>query len=216
MAHTAQNVGIDAADMVRIGRGSIRENNFVSKTGQLINGWQINTMFVNSAKGDMPNVASFKIDIFIMDMRPEEDRNGDPTGRLIIKGGIVQYNGMLDVLEFIAEQPETVEYMERNWNINDTVTIKGRIRVAVNEEKSSGANSSWGEDIPETTTRTVRELIATTGSDQGKDEEFSYDAVDIKKAFNARKARIEQMQLDATRASRPAAKASASDYDWAT
>lgn len=194
---TAQNVGIDEADTVRINSGNIRENNFVAKSGQLINGWQLNTSFISSSANGLAEVASFVVDLFIMDMHPEEDRDGDSTGRLVIKGGIVQYNGILDVVEFIVENPEAVDYIERNWNVNDTVTVRGRIRMTVQEEKTSGAESSWGEDIPEMTTKTIRELIITKGDDQGKEEEFAYDATDIKKAFNVRKAKIEQMQLDA-------------------
>ena len=213
---TAQNVGIDEADMIYINSGNLRENNFVSKTGQLINGWQISTSFASSRSA--ADVASFIADIFIMDMHPEEDRDGEATGRLIIKGAIVQYNGGLDVLEFIVEDPAAVEYIERNWQINDTVTVKGRIRMTVAEEKVSGAESSWGEEIPEMTTRTVRELIITKGDDQGKEEEFAYDPSDIKKAFNARKARIEQMQINAknggTKKVASTAATTASKYSW--
>lgn len=211
---TAQNVGIDNADIIRINSGNIRENNFVSRSGQLINGWQINASFIGTGNG--PDVATFNIDIFIMDMHPEEDREGNPTGRLIIKGGVVQYNGMLDVLEFVAENPEAVDFMERNWNINDTLNIRGRVRVSVVEEKSAGSSSDWGEDIPQTTTRTTRELVIGKGDDQGRDEEFAYDPVDIKKAFNARKARIEQMQMDVAKRNAPAPTTSsnATKYDW--
>ena len=213
---TAQNVGIDEADTVRITGANIRENNFVSKnSGQLINGWQINTSFIN--KGAMTDVASFLIDIFIMDMHPEVGRDGDETGRLVIKGGIVQYQGKLDVVEFIVENPDTVDYIERSWNINDTVEVKGRIRVTAVEEKPAASESSWGEDIPETSTRTVRELIITKGSDEPKEEEFAYNQLDIKKAFNVRKAMLEQLQIDAKKGSAPKAAASApkdKKWDW--
>lgn len=211
---TAQNVGFEDADMVRINGATLRENAFVTKTsGQLINGWQINASFVGITT--MSQVASFIEDIFIMDMHPEEDRDGDSTGRLIVKGGIVQYGDKLDVLEFIVEQPESVDYIERNWNPNDTVTIKGRIRVTSVEEKTSGNDSSWGEDIPETSTRFIRELIITKGDDEGKEEEFAYDPAEIKKAFNVRKANIEQLQLDAKKnsSSKPAA-TTPSKYSW--
>ena len=210
---TAQNVGFDAADTIRITNATLRENNFVSKSGQLINGWQVNASFVN--KGSTADVASFVVDIFIMDMHDEVDRDGDPTGRLVIKGGLVQYGGKLDVLEFIVEGAEKVDYIQRNWEINQTVTAKGRIRVTSVEEKSSGREGSWGEDIPEVSTRMIRELVISTGSDEGKEEEFSYDPTDIKKAFNVRKAEIEQLQIDARQsAAKPAATASASKYNW--
>jgi len=209
---TVQAVGFDDASIVRVANGNIRENNFVTRSGAQISGWQINTGFINEGKG--ADVASFVLDIFIMDMHPEEDREGDPTGRLIIKGGVVQYNSNLDVLEFIAEDPQVVDYIERHWNNNDTVTIKGRIRVASQEQKSSGSSSSWGEDVPDVATRVVRELIITTGDDEGKEEDFAYDPVDIKKAFNARKAKIEQQQMDAASKAKPAAAPAASKYSW--
>lgn len=210
--NTAQAVGFDDADTVRISNATLRENAFVSKNGgQLINGWQISAAFIN--RSTLNDTASFVLDTFILDMRPEEDRDGDPTGRLIIKGGIVQYSGKLDVVDIIVEKPEYVDYIERNWNVNDTVTIKGRIRVTSVEEKTSGNDSSWGEDIPETATRFVRELILTKGDDQGKEEDFAYDPVAIKKAFNVRKANIEQLQLDAARKNTKSSSAP-TKYDW--
>lgn len=214
---TAQKCGIENASHVRLTGATLQENNFVSRTGQLINGWQIRGSFINEAK--ISDVASFVTDIFIMDMSDEVDREGDTTGRLKIKGGIVQYGGKLDVVEFIVEQPDTVEYISRNWEVNGTVTVKGRIRVLSQEEEVQ--SSGWGEDVPETTTRFVRELIITTGDDECKEEDFAYDPVEIKKAFNERKAAIEQLQINA-RATAPkqgagsanSAEASSKKYDW--
>ena len=190
---TAQNVGIDAASHVRLTGTSLQENNFVSRNGQLINGWQLRGSFINEAK--VSDVASFSTDIYIMSMNEETDREGDTTGRLKIKGGIVQYGGKLDVVEFIVENPDTVEYIQRNWEENKTVNVRGRIRVLSQEEEVQ--SSGWGEDVPDTTTRFVRELIVTTGSDEPFEEDFAYDPVEIKKAFNERKAYIEQMQINA-------------------
>lgn len=201
---TAQMVGIDNADTVRVSGANLRENNFVSRnSGQLIHGWQINTSFINS--GATADVASFIIDIYIMDMKPEVDREGEETGKLIIKGAIVQYQGKLDVVEFIVENPDTIDYIERNWNIDDTVEVRGRIRVTAIEDKPKATESSWGEDVPETTTRTVRQLVITKGSDEPYEEEFAYDKTDIKKAFNVRKAMIEQLQIDAKKGAAPKA-----------
>lgn len=213
----AQEVGIDGADKVRISGANISENNFITRNGQLINGWQIRASFVNGAATE--DVASFINDIFIMDMHEELDRNDEPTGRLVIKGGLVQYGGKLDVLEYIVEQPEAVEYISSHWNIKDTVTVRGRIRITSVEEKSSGNDSSWGEDIPEASTRYVRELIITKGDDEGKEEEFAYDPNEIKKGFNVRKANIEQLQVDAknntaARRAAPAPAQTSSKYSW--
>ena len=217
MMKSAQKCGIENASHVRLTGATLQENNFVSRTGQLINGWQIRGSFINEAK--VSDVASFVTDIFIMNMEDEVDREGDTTGRLKIRGGIVQYGGKLDVVDFIVEAPDTVEYISRNWEVNGTVTAKGRIRVLSQEEEVQA--SGWGEDVPETTTRFVRELIITKGDDECKEEEFAYDPVEIKKAFNERKAAIEQLQINA-RAAAPkqgagsanAAEASSKKYDW--
>ena len=209
---TVQDVGNTEATVVRMTSANLQENNFISKSGQLISGWQIRTPFVNEAN-KMADIASFNVDIFIMDMHDEVDNEGEPTGRLIVKGAIVQYGGKLDVLEFVVEGNDAVDYISRNWNINDTVNAGGRIRFTSKEVKRSGAESSWGEELPETSTRVVRELIITRGSEEAFDEEFAYDAVDIKKAFNERKARIEQLQIDAKKnvnTAKPASK----KFDW--
>lgn len=210
---TVQDYGEAEATVVRMTSANIRENNFVSRSGQLVNGWQINTSFLN--EGKVSDIASFNMDIFIMDMHEEVDREGEPTGRLVIKGAVVQYGGKLDVIEFIVEGNDAVNYISRNWEENKTVNVGGRIRVTSQEEKRSASESSWGEELPETSTRMVRELIITRGSDEPFDDDFAYDVAEIKKAFNERKARLEQMQIDAknnTKKSAPAA--SKPNYSW--
>lgn len=214
---TMQDYGEQGADTVRISNGQINENNFVSKSGNLINGWQIRTSFINSG-ASLKNLATFNLDIFIMDMHMEVDREGEETGRLIIKGATVGYNQTVEVLEFVVEGADRVDYIQRNWNINDTVNIGGRIRVTTDEVPHSTTTSSWGEELPDTTTRTVRELVVTRGSEEAFEEEFAYDPAEIKKGFNVRKAKIEQMQVDAkngsskkTATETPAQK---SKYSW--
>lgn len=192
---TAQNVGIDNADQVRITGATLSENNFVSRSGNLITGFQIRGSFINAAK--LSDAATFVTEIYIMEMHDEVDREGVPTGRLVVRGGIVQYNGRLDVLDFIVEAPDKVEFVSRNWESNTTQLIKGRVRVTSHETEASVESSGWGEDIPDTTTTYVRELIITGGEDTAKEEDFSYDPSDIRKAFNQRKAMIEQLQIDA-------------------
>jgi len=209
---TIQNYGFDNADTVRLNSASLRENNFVSRSGQLVTGWQISTPFI--ATTNLKEVGSFSVDIYVMDMSQEVDREGDETGRLVIRGGIVQYGGRLDVVNFIVENPEAVDYIERNWEVNNTVHAEGRIRVTSKEEKSSGSSGSWGEDIPETTTRIARELIITTGSDSGMEEEFAYDKDEIRKAFNVRKAEIEQLQINAKSAATKASQPASNKYSW--
>ena len=209
---TAQAVGIDNASHVRLTGASLQENYFMSRNGQLIDGWQIRGSFINEAK--VADVASFVTDIVIMGME-DEIKDNESTGRLIVKGGIVQYGGRLDVVNFIVEAPDSVEYISRNWEVKGTVTVKGRIRILSQEEEVQSAG--WGEDIPETTTRVVRELIITTGDPECKDEEFAYNPVDIKAANEERKAAIEQAQINAKKTTPKQGMGSVSNsnkYDW--
>lgn len=212
---TIQEYGEAEASTIRSSSGSISENYFVSKSGQLIDGWRINTSFTSEGgKGEM---ATFSVDIFIMDMHDEVDRDQEPTGRLVIRGAIVQYGGKLDVVDFIVEAPDKVEYISRNWSVNDTVNVKGRVRFTVKETNTAPASkSSWGEDIPDIpTTQTVRELIVTSGSDEAFDEDFAYDPAEIKKAFNIRKANIEQAQVNAAAPKKASSSSDAKKkYSW--
>ena len=194
---TAQNVGIDNADYIRLAGnavGNLRENAFVSKSGQLVTGWQINFSFFNTGKAE--ETATFWNELFIMDMKEEVDREGDTTGRLIIKGGIVQYGGNLDVMEFVVEEPSCVNFLTNNLEVNQTMILGGRIRYTTVEEVSA-SSGSWGEEVAASNTKTVRELVISGGDEGPKDEEFSYDPVEVKKAFNVRKAKMDQMMLNA-------------------
>lgn len=191
---TIQDYGEAEASRVRISSANLRENNFMTRSGQLVNTWQINTSFCNNA-GTASDIANFQLVIFIMDMHDEIDREGDPTGRLIIKGGLVQFGGKLDVLEFVVEAPDKINYIQHNWEINSTVIVNGRIRITSQEVIKNAETGSWGEEFSETSTRMVRELVITGGSDNPIDEDNAYSTVDIKKAFNERKARIEQLQI---------------------
>lgn len=216
---TAQNVGIDNASRVRLTGATLQENYFVTRSGQFVDSWQIRGSFINEPKTKISDVASFNVDIFIFDMHDEE-RDDEPTGRLIIRGGIVQYGERLDVVNFIVENPDAVEYISRNWNVNDTVNVQGRIRITSQEEEVHGG--SWGEEVPDTTTRFVRELVITAGDDSGKEEDFAYDPVEIRKGHEERKAAIEQFQINARKTAPKQGAGSANapetaaskDYSW--
>lgn len=209
---TVQDYGEAEATMVRMSNATVRENNYVSRTKQLINGWQLNTSFIN--EGGKNEIATFNIDIYIMDMHSEVNRDGEETGRLIIRGAIVQYGGTLDIIDFVVEGADQVSYIERNWEINTTVNVGGRIRFTSQEEKKSASEGSWGEELPETSTRMIRELVITRGSDAPFEEEFAYDPQEIRKGFNIRKAKLEQMQIDASKAPAQKSAATPKEYSW--
>lgn len=192
--NTIQNVGYDQAQRINIRNGELIENSFVGRSGQVVSGYTVRTTFVN--KSNMTDCARARLMTFIMDMHDEVDREGEETGRLVVKGGVVGYGGKLNVFEFIVEGADEVENARRTFNVNDTVILTVRFRVISKEETVINDEGGWGEKMVETTPRTVRELLII-GSTDPIDEDFAYSAADIKKAFNERKANIEQMQIEA-------------------
>lgn len=206
---TVQSVGAEDADYIRIAGGQLEENNFVSRTsGKRVDGWQIRSSFFNS--GNTKQVATFDEEIYIMNIEEEMDKDENTTGRLKVRGAIVQYGGKLDVVNFIVENPTYVDYISRNYSTNTTVRVQGRIRVT-SKEIVKNSESSWGEAIPDTTTVTTRELIITNGCDDPYEDDMAYDETDIRKAMNVRKARLEQMMMDKAEAPKKQAKPA---MDW--
>lgn len=206
-----QDVGAERASRIRVdGRfGSLSENMYVGRDGSTVNSaTQINTSFF-SREGGTTDSATFTLDIYIMAMNREINTAGEETGRLHIRGAVVQWGQRLDVLDFYVENPGVIDFYERNYNVNDTVKVVGRIRwTSITEEKPT--ENSWGEYVPQTTTRTKRELILVNGDDSPYDEEIAYATSDIQILNADRTSRREQLKIDArNRASASKAKAAA-------
>ena len=92
-----QNYGYDEASRIRVNgkSGNISENMFVGRDGeQVVSSWRINSSFFNEVRGgEAPgnaDCATFNIDIFIMAIARELTAEGEETGRLKIRGGVVQ------------------------------------------------------------------------------------------------------------------------------
>lgn len=210
---SAQTYGMDNADTVAIkvagtSNGALTENYYAGRDGRVRYGWRLNGKFCNIVKGGV-NKATFTNEIYIMSMRDEIDSNGDTTGRLLIKGALVGYGGKLNVIDYIVENPEAVDYIQRNFSENTVGLFAGKIRIT-SKEVTQSVTGTWGEVIEDTSTRFVRELVIVSGGDSPLDEDSSYDPADIRKMFNIRKMEIEQLE---TNAQKPAAPAK-SKYGW--
>lgn len=220
-----QNYGYDEASRIRVNgkSGNISENMFVGRDGeQVVSSWRINSSFFNEVRGGdaIPansDCATFNIDIFIMSMARELTAEGEETGRLKIRGGVIQYGSKLDCLDFYVEDPTAVDYIERNWNMNDTVNAVGRIRYTSEIVTNYHSDNAWGEAIPQTTTKTKRELIITHGSDEPFDEDMAYAPEDIQVVNADRNNRKEQLKMEArSKATQKAAKpvVETGNYGW--
>ena len=210
--HSIQTHGLEGADLIRLSKANVRENYFVSRGGQLVDGWQLRGAFCNSVKEGAKQEATFNMDGFILDIHDEVNRDGDTTGRLIFKVAVVQYAEAVDVFDLIVEAPDKADYLQRLLDVGQTFRFAGHIRYTTEQEQKPTATSSWGETISDDVTRTVRELIVTGGGEAPYEEDLGYDPVEIKKALNVRKAKMEQAQIDA----KPKAKSAAQTgkFDW--
>ena len=231
---TAERHGIENATKVNIngrrGNGALSENMFADSRNPetVISSWNINASFLNEARGQAAgnsgDCATFDAEIFIFGLDREVTAEGEETGRLKIRGGLVKYGGKVDCLDFFVENPTAIDFIERNYNQNDTAHFVGRIRFT-SETITRQSENTWGESIPQTTTRKKRELIITgpgIGHEDGpNEEENSYNPEDIRVAMADRNTLKEQKKIEArakakTGKAAPAAATSsaAPTYDW--
>lgn len=181
------------ADYISL-RGSISESNFVSKnTGNLVNAWQIRTSFINKVPASSTQDAHFDLDgVVICNMKHETNKNEEETGRLIITGALVGWQGRVDILNFIVSNPTYVNAIESYWHVNDTVRILGDV-IETSKTTEYEEAVGFGEPIKHQSITTIRELLVNNGSREPYDEDRSYDIDSVKIGLEERKARLDAL-----------------------
>ena len=179
-----------SASKVLITSGQIQENNWLDKqTGAPRSGFQISSNFMKKANADDEQTATFELSGVIGNISEETNKDGEETGRLLVKFIVIGYLGKAEVVTLIAENPVAVNHIRSNWEKGDTVSLTGVINMTykvVHWEEEQG----FGEPKKRSRTESRRELIITGGSPCGLDEELSYDSDSIKLALDERTARI--------------------------
>lgn len=179
------------ASCVRIDRGELGENVFWGNNGTLVSQPRIRTSFTNRiTAADCNQKATFKTTIVIGKIS-DEVKNDEPTGRLVVKGILPQYGGVVDVIDFVVASEEAINHIRTYWNEGDTVAVAGKVNFSsrtIREEKSVG----FGDPIIEEKTITVRELVILSGSASAIEGELAYDAEEINKALKDRMTKIEE------------------------
>lgn len=180
------------ASKVLISGGQLQENMWLDKsTNQPKTSFQISTNFMKAAKPEDEERATFELSGVIGDIK-DEMKNDEETGRLLIKFIVVGYQGKVDVIQLIAENPTAVNHIRNNWEKGDTVTLTGVINMTYTV-KTWTEEQGFGEPIKRQRTESRRELIITGGSPSGLDEEYSYDMDAIKIALDDRQGRINKL-----------------------
>jgi hypothetical protein len=185
---------IDDADRVRITNGSLQENVFYAKNGDLVNTSRISASFINKiAKNECKPEATFTATIVVGNKSDELDRDGTPTNRLNVNGVIIQYGERADLIKFIVAKPDAKNHIEQYWNDGDTVRVQGKVNFSSKTEYIE-EEVGFGEPIKTAKTTSVHELLIESGSAGCLEGDAAYDIKDIQSALAARKVRIEEIK----------------------
>lgn len=208
----------EMADTVSITSGRLEENVWIDQsTGMPRSNWQISTSFMRKKKKDFTDAnsqkAKFEMTCVIgNDIADELDKNGEPTGRLLMKAIVVGWQGKTDILDIFIESEQAKAHVQQYWNKGDTVRIAGYI-VVTQKTTTYEEQMGFGENIVRTRTQKCQELILSSGSTSALEEDISYSPEDIKKGLEMRANRIEEMK-NKQEAKKTVNKASMSDFGF--
>lgn len=194
---------IEQADCVRITRGSLQENVFYAKNGELVNMTRLNANFINKIpRAEMVPEATFTTTIVVGAKTEEIGTDGMPTGRLNINGVVIQYADRADLVKFVVANENAKNHIEQYWNDGDTVKVQGKINFSSKTEWVE-EEVGFGEPIRTPHTTSVHELIIESGSAGCLEGEAAYDIKEVQTALAARKVRIEDTKKPAATAAAP-------------
>ena len=160
----ASGAGVEGADRIRISGASIQMNEYWADENRLSSYPRINASFVQRVKRDeFTPKAQFSTELVVSKMVNEVDKDGVETGRLKVEGILPQYGGRVDVVPFIAENPNVVDAITQYWQPKDTVKVSGKLNFSSTVEIYT-EEQGFGEPIEKKRTINVSELVITGGS----------------------------------------------------
>lgn len=187
----ASGAGVEGADRIRISGASIQMNEYWADENRLSSYPRINASFVQRVKRDeFTPKAQFSTELVVSKMINEVDKDGVETGRLKVEGILPQYGGRVDVVPFIAENPNVVDAISQYWQPKDTVKVSGKLNFSSTVEIYT-EEQGFGEPIEKRRTINVSELVITGGSQTPLEGDFAFNEEEIKNALAERKARLE-------------------------
>lgn len=187
----ASGAGVEGADRIRISGASIQMNEYWADENRLSSYPRINASFVQRVKRDeFTPKAQFSTELVVSKMINEVDKDGVETGRLKIEGILPQYGERVDVVPFIAENPNVVDAISQYWQPKDTVKVSGKLNFSSTVEIYT-EEQGFGEPIEKKRTINVSELVITGGSQTPLEGDFAFNEEEIKNALAERKTRLE-------------------------
>ena len=170
----------------------VQENNFLGRDGVMVSSNQISSgFFTKRSTTAVEEEATFEQEVVIAQVF-DETRNDEPTGRLVIDGLVVQWNGAPDKIRYVVESPDAISYIEQNWEAENTVKLSGKIRYGSEKVELEIADSTaFGEAPTRVRTHTIHDFVVTAGSSP-YDEDMAYNCEEVATALAERKANTER------------------------
>lgn len=197
--------GIENADRVRVetsgtfDNGKVGKNEYASPDGEWKSYPRLTAKFINRIKAGevFEPQAKFTLEIAVAGTK-EETRNGEETGRLILKGYIVNYQEQKDdtkkiyPFDFVVQNPVSVSYVQDHYEKGQTVKVYGDI-VNTKVVTERLVEVGFGEPQKEYDRKEVREYIIIGGTPPyDEDDKNAYDVGLIREAIKKRDAAIEK------------------------
>lgn len=190
--------GEQGADCVLVTGAKITENAFYNAKGSITSYPRIMASFIKKiGREELSPEATFDIQFVVGEKGYVVDRDGVETSKYFVKAAIPQFGEKIDIVELVSENPAVIDAVKNYWNKGDTVNAIGRLNFTSSTVTTS-VEVGFGEAKTQTRTINTSELVITGGSQTPLEGEFAFDAADVKKAVDARAARIEATKERAT------------------
>lgn len=157
----------EPATVVKIGGGSFRANDYMSKnTGALVSTFRINASFTNKLEGkDLelnPQNARFEVSGIITKIEPEM-KNGNPTGNQLLSLDTIGYGGAITPLTLTIPSDLVQPFSGAGFIVNMGAKFNGNL---VNSQKKEEIveQQSFGDPVVKTVTTYNRMLEIRGGS----------------------------------------------------
>lgn len=200
-------VGEEGASWVRIAgkTGGRLEMNEYYKNDVLVSFPRVSGSFVNiiTPNADTKMEAKFSVSMYVGTCKDEVDSENIETGRYIVNGVLVKWDGSADVMSFIVTNPQAIEYMKSNWETGSTVNASGKLNFSTTT-KVEEIETAFGEPEYRTKTMRVSELIITSGS-PALEGDFAFPDDVIEEAAKKRTDRLAALKAKGTGNDKPKA-----------
>jgi hypothetical protein len=197
------NEPIENATKVQVKGAKLRINDYFNENKKDISSYvEVAGSFISSSKEETYEPrAEFELECFILNIKPETNKEQEETGRLVLNVAVPIYGGKVVPFTLIAEG-DVAEFLSMNYEKNKTAFLLGDIKntVTINKVEKGGG---FGKKKVETFINTKQELIITGGGVNGDPSmyednpdmvEKAFAIEDIKKAMAEREVMLETLK----------------------